>query len=138
MQRYTFLFVIAAVLLATSAFAQNFVSQEDFKRWLDSGKPIIIVDIRPSADYKEKHFKGSLETDAYPADTEDAEKKLDSVLPTIMESQDDVIIIRPPAKRGRISAIRAYNYFSKKGVPESRLYILEGGIETWPYPGMLE
>ncbi len=45
----------------------------------------------------------------------------------------DVVIICPKGKGG---ALNAYDYLKSKGVPENRLFILEGGIDDWPYPDL--
>jgi hypothetical protein len=45
-----------------------------------------------------------------------------------------VVIICP---RGKSGASNTYDYIKSKGIPENRLYILEGGIAGWPYKEML-
>ena len=125
-------------MLLSAAFAQGFLSPDILKSWLDSGKPVIIVDIQSAEGYAENHLRGSIETDAYPAETDGQMKRLGIVVPTIMLSQNDVVIVRPPAKAGRVAAIRVYKYLMSKGVSENRLSILDGGIDAWPYADMLE
>ena len=134
MKRYFVFTVCLVFLLASSAFAAKYVKPEDFKMWLESGKKLIIVDIQPAEDFKKHHFKGSIETNAYPVKTDEEKKRLDRVLPLIMSSSDDIVIICP---RGRSGAINTYEYLKSKGVSEKRLYILEGGIAGWPYKEML-
>jgi rhodanese-related sulfurtransferase len=133
MKKYLVLAVSLVFLFTTSAFAANYVKPEDFKKWLESGKKLIIVDIQPAEDFEEHHFKGSIETNAFPAKTDEEKKRLDKVIPLIMSSSDDVVIICP---RGRSGASNTYEYLKSKGVPEKRLYILEGGIAGWPYKEM--
>lgn len=133
MKRILILTVCLIFLLTATAFAANYVKPEDFKKWLDSGKKMIIVDIQPAADFEKHHFKGSIETNAFPAKTEEKKKLLDKVIPQIMSSKDDVVIICP---RGRSGASNTYEYLKSKGVSENRLYILEGGIAGWPYKEM--
>jgi rhodanese-related sulfurtransferase len=133
MKKYLVLAVSLVFLFTTSAFAANYVKPEDFKKWLESGKKLIIVDIQPAKEFEEHHFKGSIETNAFPAKTDEEKKRLDKVIPLIMSSSDDVVIICP---RGRSGASNTYEYLKSKGVPEKRLYILEGGIAGWPYKEM--
>jgi len=133
MKKYLVFAVSLVFLFTTSAFAANYVKPEDFKKWLESGKKLIIVDIQPAEDFEEHHFKGSIETNAFPAKTDEEKKRLDKVIPLIMSSSDDVVIICP---RGRSGASNTYEYLKSKGVPEKRLYILEGGIAGWPYKEM--
>lgn len=133
MKKYLFA-VCLVFLFTTSAFAANYVRPEDFKKWLDSGKKLIIVDIQPAKEFEEHHFKGSIETNAFPAKTDEEKKRLDKVLPLIMSTNDDVVIICP---RGKGGAMNTYEYIKSKGVSEKRLYILEGGVADWPYKDMM-
>jgi len=133
MKKYLVLAVSLVFLFTTSAFAANYVKPEDFKKRLEAGKKLIIVDIQPAKDFEEHHFKGSIETNAFPAKTDEEKKRLDKVIPLIISSSDDVVIICP---RGRSGASNTYEYLKSKGVPEKRLYILEGGIAGWPYKEM--
>lgn len=130
-----FLFLTTATIFTQRAYATNFIEPEEFKKWLTSGKAVIIVDIQPHDEFVKKHFKGSIETNAFPANTEDLKKRLDKALPIIQKSNDPVVIICP---RGRSGAQNSYDYLKAKGVPESRLFILKGGIAGWPYPELLE
>jgi len=82
---------------------------------------------------RKHHFKGSLETNAYPVKSEEERKKLDKTLERINASQDDVVIVCP---RGGGGAKNTYDYLKEKGVEEKRLFILEKGMEGWPHPEM--
>lgn len=116
--------------------ATNFLEPDEFRKWLITGKRVIIVDIQPHEDFVKGHFKGSIETNAFPANTEELRKRLDKALPVInSQPQDPVVIICP---RGRSGAQNTYDYLKKNGIPESRLFILKGGIAGWPYPELLE
>ena len=133
MRKVLMLAVWFVFLFTTFAFAANYVKPEEFKKWLESGKKVIIVDIQPAKEFEEHHFKGAIETNAFPAKTDEEKKRLDKVLPIIMSSDADVVIVCP---RGRSGAMNAYEYLKSKGVPEKRLYILEGGVAGWPYKEM--
>ncbi|MFN4196526.1 MAG: rhodanese-like domain-containing protein [Caldimicrobium sp.] len=127
--------LMVMVLFYGKAFATNFIEPEEFKKWLTSGKKVIIVDIQPHDDFVKGHFKGAIETNAFPANTDELKKRLDKALPIIQKSNDPVVITCP---RGGKGAQNTYEYLKSKGVPESRLFILKGGMAGWPYPELLE
>lgn len=123
--------LVALLIIPHAALAANYVKPDIFKQWLENNKPLVIVDIQPAEDFGDQHFKGSIETNAFPGKSDDEKKRLDKALPKIQSSKGDVVIICPKGKGG---ALNAYDYLKSKGVPESRLFILEGGISGWPYP----
>jgi rhodanese-related sulfurtransferase len=120
------------LLIAATAFAAdyNYVSPDKFKEWMTTGKKTIIVDIQVPSEFAKRHIKGSIETNAYPVKSDEEQKHLDAVLSTINASKDDVVIVCP---RGGGGARNTYDYLKTKGVAESRLFILEKGIEGWPH-----
>jgi rhodanese-related sulfurtransferase len=125
--------VLAAVVMPLSAWAANYVKPDQFKQWLDSGKRVMIIDIQPADDFEEQHFKGSIETNAFPAKTAEDKKKLDKAVAAAQSSKDDIVVVCP---RGKSGASNTYEYLMSKGLHENRLSILEGGIAGWPYPEM--
>ncbi|MFN4131954.1 MAG: rhodanese-like domain-containing protein [Caldimicrobium sp.] len=128
----SFFFIL---LFTKNAFATNYIEPEELKKWLTSGKGVILVDIQPHDDFIKGHIKGAIETNAFPANNDDLRKRLDKVLPIIQKSTNPVVIICP---RGRSGAKNSYDYLLSKGVPESRLFILKGGMAEWPFPELLE
>jgi len=108
----------------------NYVEADQFKQWLEKGKDMAIVDIQVPADFQKHHFKGALETNAFPVKTPEERQKLDKVLPLLAKSQNDVVVVCP---RGGNGAKNAYDYLKKKGIDEKRLFILEDGMQDWPY-----
>jgi rhodanese-related sulfurtransferase len=60
----------------------------------------------------------------------DDKQKLNKVLPTLLATQNDVVVVCP---RGGGGAKNAYDYLKEKGVSEKRLFILEDGMQGWPY-----
>ena len=62
-----FIAVTVLFLLPHAALAKNYVKQDIFKQWLTSNRSIVIVDIQPAKDFADHHFKGSIETNAFPA-----------------------------------------------------------------------
>ena len=126
-----FLALVALLLVPYAAFAANYVKPDIFKQWLASNKQIVIVDIQTAENFGTHHFKGSIETNAFPAKSDEEKKQLDKILPKIQSSKGEVVIICPKGKGG---ALNTYDYLKSKGVPDNRLLILEGGIDGWPYP----
>ena len=130
---------ISAVLLmlvfATAAVAANYqyVGTETFKGWQEQGKSTVIVDIQVPSEFTKLHFKGALETNAYPVKSDEERQRLDATLTQINASTDDVVIVCP---RGGGGAKNTYDYLKGKGVEEKRLFILEKGMEGWPHPEM--
>jgi rhodanese-related sulfurtransferase len=118
----------------TTALAANYIEPKELKALLDQKKPVILVDIQPAADFASKHLPGSIETNAFPAKTKEETARLDKVLELIKASKDPVVVICP---RGKGGAKNTYSYFESKGVPESRMQILEDGIAGWPFADMV-
>lgn len=135
MKRIGMFVVLATLLCGTLAAAANYnyVKQDTFKQWIESGKKTIIVDIQVPAEFEMRHFKGSIETNAYPVKSDEERKRLDKTLEQINSSPNDVVIVCP---RGGGGAKNTYDYLKSRGVDEKRLFILEKGMEGWPYPEM--
>ena len=120
---------------AFTAFAggYNYVEQEQFRQWLDKGKDMAIVDIQVPAEFKQHHFKGSMGTGAYPVKSAADKQKLDAILPALAAARNDVVIICP---RGGGGAKSTYDYLKEKGIDAGRIFILEEGMQGWPYKGL--
>ncbi|CAG1008157.1 Cdc25 family phosphatase [Burkholderiales bacterium] len=119
------------VLYGMTALAADYryVKTDTFKGWLESGKQVIIVDIQAPEGFAKGHFKGALETNAYPVKSDEEKKRLDATLEKISTTKDDVVIVCP---RGGSGAKNTYDYLKSRGVDENRMYILEKGAEGWP------
>jgi len=115
---------------ATMALAANYIEPQELKELLDKKTPVILVDIQPAADFEKQHLPGSIETNAFPAKTDEEKARLDKVLARIKSSKDPVVVVCP---RGKSGAKNSYNYLESKGVSEDRMQILEGGIAEWPF-----
>ncbi|MEW6117255.1 MAG: rhodanese-like domain-containing protein [Nitrospirota bacterium] len=133
MKKYAVMVATLVFVLTSSAFAANYLKPDVFRQWMETKRPVIIVDIQLADDFKEHHFKDSIETNAFPAKSEEEKKKLDKAVEKIRATQDDVVVVCP---RGKSGASNSYEYIKSKGIPEKRLYILEGGIAGWPYKEM--
>ena len=122
---------LALVLaFATVALAANYIEPQELKELLDKKKPVILVDIQPVADFEKQHLPDSIETNAFPAKTDEEKARLDKTLAIIKASKYPVVVVCP---RGKSGAKNSYNYLESKGVSEDRMTILEGGILEWPY-----
>ena len=115
---------------ATIALAANYIEPQELKELLDKKKPVILVDIQPAADFEKQHLPGSIETNAFPAKTDEEKARLDKALAVIKASKDPVVVVCP---RGKSGAKNSYTYLESKGISEDRMTILEGGIHEWPY-----
>ncbi|GFO56297.1 hypothetical protein GMSM_33040 [Geomonas sp. Red276] len=132
MQKILVSVVLFSLFLATAAhaFGYNYVSPDDFKKWLETGKQMQIVDIQLPIDFKKHHFKAAMETDAFPVKSPDDKKRLERIIPQLAAGRNDVVVVCP---RGGGGAKNAYDYLKLRGIPEKRLFILEDGMEGWPY-----
>ena len=120
------------LLLPVMAWASdyNYISQDALKQQLASHSEMTIVDICPVAQYAKGHVPGAIETNAYPVKTDEERAKLQAVLPKLAASSEDVVIVCPGGAGG---AKRTYDYYMANGIAESRLHILEKGMNGWPY-----
>jgi rhodanese-related sulfurtransferase len=125
------LLIAAAMLLGgTPAFAFNYVGQGEFKEWLETARPVAIVDILPADAFAKGHFPGAIETNAYPVKSDEERRRLDGVAASLATTDQDIVIICP---RGGGGAKNTYDYLKEKGIAEKRLFILEKGAEGWPF-----
>ena len=122
--------------LSTGAFFQhfNYLEANQFKEWINTEKPVIIVDIQVKDEFTAHHFPNSIETNAFPVKTETEQKMLDQAVISYKKSGYDVVVVCP---RGGGGAKRCYSYLKDRGIPEKKLTILKGGVEKWPHPDML-
>lgn len=123
---------LTVLLMATAALAAgyNYISQDAMRSRLDNKEPVTIVDICPIDQYAKGHLPGSIETNAYPVKTDAERAKLQTILPDLQASAEDVVIVCPG---GRGGAKRTYDYYKANGIDENRLLILENGMNGWPY-----
>lgn len=114
---------------ATSADAYKYITVENLNTRLGAGSPMILVDICPVEQFAKEHIEGSLETNAYPVETEAEKARLAEYLPALQASSDDVIIVCP---RDGSGAKRTVYYYKANGIVENRTFILERGLDKWP------
>ncbi|MDD3815969.1 MAG: rhodanese-like domain-containing protein [Desulfocapsaceae bacterium] len=126
--------IIGLLNMAALFDSFNYVKADDFKQWLDSGKPLVLVDIQVKDEFSLHHFKDSIETNAFPVETEEQRQMIDPAVAASKKAGTDVVVICP---RGGGGAKRCYSYLKAQGIPEEKLFILEGGIAKWPHKEML-
>ena len=133
---------LTAVILVLIAFFNvaalfesfNYLEASKMKEWIDTGKPLIIVDIQVKEEFDAHHLQGSIETKAFPVKTDEQRSMIDPAVQAYKEKGHDVVVVCP---RGGGGAKRCYSYLKSQGVPEDKLTILKGGIAKWPYKEML-
>jgi rhodanese-related sulfurtransferase len=112
----------------------NYLDADQFKGWLDTGRPVIIADIQVEDEFAAHHFPASIETNAFPVKSDVERKMIDQVVAAYQQSGHDVVVVCP---RGGGGAKRSYSYLESQGVPAEKLTILRGGVAKWPYRDML-
>lgn len=126
--------VLALLFLGSASTAMAggyaYVEPGQFRQWLENGKEMAIVDIQVSPEYQQHHFKGAIETNAYPVKSTADKQKLDAIVPTLSAAKSDVVIVCP---RGGGGAKNTYDYLKDKGIEEKRIFILKEGMQGWPY-----
>lgn len=114
--------------------AFNYYTQEDLKHALENKASMVLVDIQPEEDYLAHHINGAIETNAFPAKTDEELLRLKAIEEDVKESKDPIVIVCP---RGGGGAQRTIKHLKTIGVPASQLYILEKGQDGWPYEELL-
>lgn len=109
-------FLGATALLNTETRYQN-VSAKELNDWLNSGKDIILIDVREPVEYIEGYLKGSANVPL---------GQLESRLQEIPKDKDVVVYCRSGRRSAEASSILVKNGYQ-------RVYNLEGGIINWSY-----
>jgi len=111
----------------------QYVSPETFRQWYTHGKALV-VDVQTYGGYTQMHFQGSLPTYAYPVRTPEQKKRVESVIPAINETDKPVVLVCPGGITG---APNARLHLLSKGIPNRRLFVLQGGTFGFPWKNML-
>jgi len=112
----------------------NYLEADQFKEWIQSDKPVIVVDIQVKDEFAAHHFSGSIETNAFPVKTDVQKNQILPAVEAYKKTGHDVVVVCP---RGGGGAKRCYTYLKNQGVPDDKLTILQGGVAKWPYREML-
>ena len=78
----------------------HYVAPQDMKTWLESGKELLIVDIQPAKDFSRQHFSGAIETNAFPVESAEEQKRLDLAVSAAKGNARDVVVVCPRGKGG--------------------------------------
>jgi thiosulfate/3-mercaptopyruvate sulfurtransferase len=124
----TTIFVLAGV--AVWAGGYQYVSASDLMQKLERNEEIVLLDIQVEKEFEQHHIAGAVATYAYPVKSDGDREKLDAALTQMKGSDKPVVIVCP---RGGGGAKRTYDYLKAKGIADTRLTILEGGQQDWPY-----
>lgn len=111
----------------------QFVSPETFRQWLAQDKAVV-VDVHTYDGYLRGHFPGSIPTHAYPVVTPDQKKRVEAIIPAIKRSSKPVVLV---CFGGITGAPNARLHLVSKGIPNKRLFILQGGSMGFPWKGMM-
>lgn len=125
------LFLLTCITVApVFASDYNYISPEKTRTWILEKNNVNIVDIQVEDEFKASHLPGSLATYSYPVKADEDRAKIDDAVRISKENGYPVVVVCP---RGKGGAKRCYDYMKAKGIPESRLMILEKGMHGWPY-----
>ena len=135
--RYIVVLLSVLLLAAGSALAADYryVSPETVKTWIETDKPVTIVDIQVKEEFESHHIPGSIATYSYPVKTDQEKARIGETVSGILGGDEPVVVVCP---RGGGGAKRCYDYLKAQSVPEERLLILEKGMEGWPYKDLTE
>lgn len=124
------LMLIIGSVATVMAGSYNYVEPDQFRQWLESNKELTLVDIQVPAEFQLHHFKGAVETNAYPVKTTEDKQKLDKILPKLSATHNEIVVICP---RGGGGAKNTYDYLKAQGIEGKRIFILREGMQGWPY-----
>ena len=122
------------VSMPAVALAYSMMKADELKVRIETKQPTILLDIQKKNAYKEHHFYGSIRTFAYPAKTDQDLESAVQAVRMFKQTGNDVVVIGP---RGGRASKRTFDFLVTRGIPEDKIYILEGGIKKWPYRKML-
>jgi len=116
-------YVLTVIAFTTLAFAAEYkyMTLKELEARRAAGEKIIIIDICPIDLFSKGHMPGSIEIHAYPVKTDEQLERIGAVIPTLQSSEEDIVIM---CSGGHNGAQRTFDYYTKQGVAEKRLYIL--------------
>ncbi len=107
----------------------QYLSAASLKSMLDKKQPLTIVDIQVEAEFAAHSIPGAIATYAYPVKTDAQKAKIDAVM-SQLDGKQPIVVVCP---RGGGGARRCFHHLVQRGIPASRLFILENGQSKWPY-----
>lgn len=127
--------IILLLTHVSLAGAANYITPDELKQMMQQKKEVVIVDIQPAGEFEQHFLQGAIETNAFPAKSDEDKQRLSKALPAVEASSAPVVIVCP---RGGSGAKNSYEYLLSRGVPENRLLILKGGIAGWPHRELIQ
>jgi len=129
-------FLPLLLLMYTAAWARDckLVGIDELKGWLEGRRPLYIVDIQPEKEYQKQHFADAIATAAFPAESDEQRARLDQGAAAYARENRDVVVV---GQQSQEAEQRACAYLRSKGVPPERIFILKGGMASWPYNDFL-
>ncbi len=114
------------------AEGRKYITADQLKADLESGKDIFLLDLQPEENYNEHHLKGAVATYAFPVETDAEKAAIDTVLP---DAQGKVLVIVCPG--GKKGANNTWDYLTDNGYDMSTVFILENGQNGWLHAELL-
>lgn len=112
------------------SYGYKYTQPSEVVGFLKKGWPIIILDIQNKNQYEKHHIEQSMPTFAYPVNSGNGERQLWKASNRLKNSNSHIVIVGPFGEDG---SERAYEYLNYIGIDKKRLYILQGGMQSWPY-----
>ena len=133
--------VIMILALTFSACGDNGGEAEDVgpqyltaaqvKDKLENGtENFVFLDLQTEEAYNAMHFQDSISTQA---DTVETDEQKQAVIDKASKLQGRVSILIVSADGGT-GAVTARDLLVEEGIASTRIYILENGMDNWPYP----
>ena len=129
MLRRILLIALTALLAAAPCMAAgyNYVAAGQLKQWLAGHKKLVIVDLQPADEFRERHYDDSLWVGPLAGKNSSAFKKLDRIGKRQLKSAAEIVIV---SCTGAKDARQALDRLSGLGIDRKRLLILEQGMDA--------
>jgi rhodanese-related sulfurtransferase len=96
------------LLAAGPALAASFIAPAELQKMLAEKQKVILVDIQPAAEFEQQHLLGSIETNAFPAKTDEEKARPDKALPAINAGKHRWWCCAPAARAERKTVTTTY------------------------------
>lgn len=93
------------------------ISAKELNNWLNTGKDILLIDVREPSEFKDGYLKGAVNIPL---------GQLENRLQEIPKEKDVVVYCRSGRRSAEASGILVKNGYQK-------VFNLEGGIMNWPF-----
>lgn len=124
--------VFAAYNAPGDTVRAQYIDPQTARQWITSNQAIV-VDVQTYDGYLKGHFPNSIPTHAYPVRTRDQIQRVMAIAPMLKKSSKPAILV---CFGGVTGAPNARKVLVQSGVPNRKLYILQGGSWGWPWKNM--